>query len=419
MTRLNRFCLSQPLLLIHSLCFISLVPALKLLGLFSSRIRFQLRNRRLLTMQTIEVKAPCYLIFCSSAGEYEQAKPMMRRLSALGYNPVILFFSASGYLFAQKKGELAPFVLTPIDSIFTWTRLFKKINPRFSIIVRHEIWPAFVYTAAKSAPLYLINYARRKYNDRPGPLQDCLLQSFKHIFTVSREDLRYLPQPISLVAGDTKYDRVIERANEGAASPKALLAPYLVNKKALIIGSAWPEDVECVLGAVPLLAAKHREALALVIVPHDLSGENLRHMEGMITAKKFNIHRVSQNQPPQVLGTHDVLLVDVMGHLAELYREANFCFVGGAMHHRVHNALEPAVYNLAIAFGPHYQTQKEAVSMADEGLATVCKDPEDVAAWVSGLLAGHTTAATRAFVESKAGASDTIARMIAKDLGHE
>src|SRR6185369_16281303 len=47
-------------------------------------------------------KKHCVLFFCSSAGEYEQAKPLAHLLAADSHNYVhIIFFSSSGFSFAK------------------------------------------------------------------------------------------------------------------------------------------------------------------------------------------------------------------------------------------------------------------------------------------------------------------------------
>ena len=75
------------------------------------------------------------------------------------------------------------------------------------------------------------------------------------------------------------------------------------------------------------------------------------------------------------------MVVDSIGLLAQLYQCCSVAFVGGALHHRVHNVLEPTCYGLPIAFGPKYQTSKEAIELVNENLATVVSNNSELDVW--------------------------------------
>ena len=63
----------------------------------------------------------------------------------------------------------------------------------------------------------------------------------------------------------------------------------------------------------------------------------------------------------------DVVVLDTIGELAQLYQVATAVFVGGSLvDHGGHNILEPAVFGKPIVFGPHMQNFKE---IADTFLA--------------------------------------------------
>src|SRR5262245_62626431 len=56
----------------------------------------------------------------------------------------------------------------------------------------------------------------------------------------------------------------------------------------------------------------------------------------------------------------DVIVLDTIGELAQLYQLATAVFVGGSLaDHGGHNILEPAVFGKPIMFGPHMQNFKE------------------------------------------------------------
>ena len=103
-----------------------------------------------------------------------------------------------------------------------------------------------------------------------------------------------------------------------------------------------------------------------------------------------------------------MLIVDKMGILAELYGSADAAYVGGALHHQVHNVLEPASYGLPLAFGPRYHNQREAQSLVEKGLAKVISDPDGLRDWLRGLSDQCADSKTLAAVTSLTGAAERI-----------
>src|SRR6185369_14302478 len=56
----------------------------------------------------------------------------------------------------------------------------------------------------------------------------------------------------------------------------------------------------------------------------------------------------------------DVIVLDSIGELAQIYQLATVVFVGGSLvDHGGHNILEPAIFGKPILFGPHMQNFKE------------------------------------------------------------
>ena len=108
--------------------------------------------------------------------------------------------------------------------------------------------------------------------------------------------------------------------------------------------------------------------------------------------------------------------MDVIGKLSELYGASHLCWVGGAMHYKIHNVLEPAIYGLNIAHGPLYLDQKEAVLLVQNGLSTVCNCQEDVDKWWSSHLDPKPNQATKDLMFSLSFTSQKIINQVTKEL---
>jgi 3-deoxy-D-manno-octulosonic-acid transferase len=81
--------------------------------------------------------------------------------------------------------------------------------------------------------------------------------------------------------------------------------------------------------------------------------ERLARDAGFVTARRSEL-------PIDAEPRADVVVLDSLGELAQLYQVATVVFVGGSLaDHGGHNILEPAVFGKPIVFGPHMQNFAE------------------------------------------------------------
>lgn len=367
----------------------------------------------------------CFLFVCSSAGEYEQAKPLMKRLQTRGDTAVfILFFSPSGIKFAQSQKETIPFALVASDRPSYWRKLGVELRPDACIFVRYELWPGMVHSLKNVAPLFLIDgveapHLRKKRMARV--LRASLLRPMKKIFLVGSSDEDFFKEVLNLpseklsLTGDSKYDRVLERMDERQEALSRLqlsLKNFLSGRRIIVLGSAWPRDLQEFM----MIYRQLRELdpkIAIIVAPHDLSAENIATMQKMLEGVR--VCRVSADGYDRACASDEILLVDVLGDLPELYGCAHLAWVGGALHYRVHNVLEPACRGLYLCFGPMFETSQEAKVLVGLGLARVIHNGHEFYRWYKNL--SWTTqpphqAMWQAVVEQK-GASDRIMHEIA------
>ncbi len=109
----------------------------------------------------------------------------------------------------------------------------------------------------------------------------------------------------------------------------------------------------------------------------------------------------------------EVVVLDTIGELAQLYQIATAVFVGGSLvDSGGHNILEPAVFGKPIVFGPYMQNFKEiADAFAAHGAAVQVASPRALEDALLALLTDPVRraklgAAARALVESNRGAKD-------------
>jgi 3-deoxy-D-manno-octulosonic-acid transferase len=414
------------------------VAVARLWAFFRPPLAEHLRDRQLdlRHMHTFEGLAPHatkrVLIFCSSAGEYEQAVPLMEKLEKhVDTVVLIVFFSPSGVKFFKARGDTRHYLLAPRDTLWQWRLVFSAFKPTVTVVVRHELWPAFLTVArAHCTSLVLINVSRSR--EQPPHLlvrvaKRWLYGFFDQIFCVSAEDARFFQQWYRLpatrvrISGDSKYDRVLlKSAREQAMVEEfrhlfARLAPAVPR---LIVGSGWPADIELVLEGLALVRQKRGSGLCCIIALHEPDAAHLAEVEARCRHYGFISRRFSSLQEhlsagaasPAPLGQDEIVLLDSLGKLSALYGCCQLAWVGGAMHFKVHNVLEPSSYGLALAHGPLYKNSAEAVALVDAGLSTVLQEAHAFARWCEEAGAGRLPegAAVKNFLEMHRGAVDQL-----------
>ena len=400
------------------------MPVLRLTSRFSRTIDENLQTRQPLSQLSRTIGSArasadgCVVFFCSSAGEYEQAKPIIDQLQTSKVESKlyihIFFFSKSGYDYAMARGETIPFTLAPIDSLWNWGWLFSALQPQATIVVRHELWPAFLETARKWGALILVNASystaantRSKLSRRMSRRlsQQALLSYFDTIFTVDRQSARDLHEDLNIkehqliVAGETKFDRVMTRAlNTKGKSQLIIELSNLLqksqNQKCLILGSTYLEDLELTLRS--LRRNNLRERIKLIIAPHNTDRQTISQIEDRVISEGYlpllashiNLESSHQADLPTQSRYHQdtvVFIIDSIGYLAEIYSLGDAAWVGGGLTNKVHNTLEPACHGLRLASGPKISNSFEAKLLKEKGLLAICRDPKEQAAWLNSV----------------------------------
>jgi 3-deoxy-D-manno-octulosonic-acid transferase len=123
---------------------------------------------------------------------------------------------------------------------------------------------------------------------------------------------------------------------------------------------------------------------------------------------------------------HDVIILDTIGELAQLFQVATVVFVGGSLVDAGgHNILEPAVFGKPIVFGPHMHNFAEiARTFLDNGAAIQVRSARELETVLLELLGDPVRraslgAAARALVEANRGARAKSLAVIAELLPPE
>jgi 3-deoxy-D-manno-octulosonic-acid transferase len=337
-------------------------------SLFNTKAKKWVKGRHLIferLEKTIPTGEKIIWIHCASLGEFEQGKPIIEKLKepGTGYKILLTFFSPSGYE-SQKDYKGADWIFyLPMDGPRNAKRFLEIVHPSLVIFVKYEFW--FYYLKKikyRNIPLLLVSALFRKdmsFFTWYGSLQRKMLSRFDHLF-VQNDTSKKLIDEIGLadicsVSGDTRFDRVIEIAEQWKPIPA--IEQFIGNSKAIVAGSTWREDEGLLQQSVEFLAFNN---IKLIIAPHEINQTHIADLLHQFPKAVLYSSLSGQSQ----FDDNNILIIDNIGLLSSIYRYAYCSYVGGGLSSMgVHNVLEPAVYNKPVFFGPYYTKYSEAVGL--------------------------------------------------------
>ena len=359
---------------------------------------------------------------CASLGEFEQGRPVLEAIRSWDPTLKILltFFSPSGYELG-KKYEGVDFVFyLPWDTSRNAQSFVESIQPALVIFVKYEFWHH--YTSAlhqRNIPLISISSIFRSdqiFFKAYGSFFRNILKNFKHFFVQNQQSVELL-QSIGITAvsknGDTRFDRVHEITQSAESIPIA--QQFKNEKKLMVVGSAWPEDMNVL---IPFMNEK-KGNLKFIVAPHEISDDFMSSIE-----KEFlgNVVRYSTADETSVKAA-DVLLIDNIGLLSRLYQYGDTAYVGGAFGQGLHNILEAASCGIPIFFGNKgNERYQEAIDLIEKGGAFEVADSTMLESSFARLMANPDTFrqacdTTRQYVLNNLGATERILTYFKETLG--
>ncbi len=362
----------------------------------------------------------------TSVGEYEQARPLLAALRERrpDLRLVVTHFSPSGRHFAERRPCADVHEYLPLDRPAAMAALVARWRPRLLVFVKFDCWPNQVLEADRAGvPIVLMAGSLRpgsaRLNPLARPLYRDLFDRFAHVGVCTEDDRRRFVDGLGVrcpvtVTGDTRAEQVILRWEAARGGPVALALQGL-GGRLLVLGSTWPPDEQLWLPVLPALRTALPD-VRVVLTPHEPTAARLEQLERRLAAAGLGTTRLSALVDGADAGrtgavpAADVVLVDSVGQLAEIYRAGHLAYVGGSFTTGVHNTMEPAVAGLPVLFGPVIDNAEEAGELVRRGAAQVVRRPPEALEAARRLLgdeAARTAAAgaARAVVLAQRGAT--------------
>lgn len=375
-----------------------------------------------------ETARPLLWMHAPSVGEGLQARPVLDLLSARrpDVQRAYTYFSPSARAFAATL-DVDVAGMLPFDARRDMQRLVRALAPSALVFSKLDVWPTLAREAARAGtPLGLISATLAATSSRRSGIAGALLRDayarLDRVGAISGDDADRLialgvPRTRISVTGDTRYDQVWERARQvDRASP--LLAALASDRPTLVAGSTWPSDERVLLPAWDALL-RRLPSSRLVVAPHEPSTGHVEQIERWAAASGHSLARLGS----PLVGDPDVVLVDRLGVLGDLYALADIAFVGGAFHGAgLHSVLEPAAFGVPVLFGPRYLASRDAQRLLDSDAAVSISDARALETqlheWLTSDMARRAAgAAARAQVHAGLGAAERSLRLVLDLLG--
>ena len=363
-------------------------------------------------------------IHATSLGEFEQVKPLIEKIKAdiafSEYKVVVTFFSPSGYEYS-KNYELADFKFyLPIDTKINAADFIELINPSIAIFVKYDFWFNYLELLQKKQIPHLFfgcNFRENQiYFKAVNKWQVDILQKINRLFTLNKQSFDVLKNnnfSNMEICGDTRFDKVIQNANR--CQPIALIEQFKQNKVLLILGSSWERE-EDVLVEYLEKNKEWNKQLKIIIAPHNIYGNHISEITEKLPVKALKFSEANENN----IEDFDILIIDNIGMLSNLYQYGNISFIGGGFTNRLHNILEAATFENALIYGNNHAKFPEGKKLTEANGAFAINDANEFAKHLNRFIENNGVLETtqrnaKAFIENNKGATDIVFKGM-KDL---
>ncbi len=374
-------------------------------------------------------------IHAVSVGEVLTARALLPALRER-YPKLRLFLSTTtmtGQQIARNNLQYVDEVFYfPFDLGFIVSRTLTLVRPRLFIMMETEIWPNQLRACDRAGVKTMLVNGRISARSYPRyrlarPFFRRVLAHVDRFCMQSDESARRVvdigaDRDRVTVTGSLKFDSLeIPGTSPADRGSNRVLRYFRISpdRPVVIAASTLKGEEEAVLDAFQRIRATMTSAL-LIIAPR--KPQRFDDVERLARRAGWNVARRSElrvDAEPR----HDVVVLDTIGELAQLYQVATAVFVGGSLVDTGgHNILEPAVFGKPIIFGPYMQNFAEiAQTFLENGAAIQVRTARELEPALLELLGdpvrrARLGAAARALVEANRGARTKTLAAIAQLL---
>ncbi len=311
-------------------------------------------------------KNPPVWIHAVSVGEVTAAIPLATEIGRLFPQiPIILSTgTATGYFTAQQYASVIKHIIFfPFDYPVIVRRFVARIRARMFIVFETELWPNILRELKRHDIPVMMASGRisprsfRRYRVFRFFFQKVLAHVDCFGMQTSSDAERVIalgadPRRV-FVTGNIKFDLPIREGSDNERQNLFASLNLKPENRLLIAGSTHRGEEEIILDVFQELQRTLPDLVLLIAPRHPArfrEVEDLIRSRGMRFCRKTSISSVASARPVEVI------LLDTIGELAQLYSIGTVIFIGGSLVPvGGHNILEPALHKKPVLFGPHME----------------------------------------------------------------
>lgn len=319
-----------------------------------------------------------YLVHCASMGEVISVMPlltqMLERHSELSI--VITTNTLTGKQQTLKMIEQAGLsnrvfhTYLPVDLPWLVKRLLKQVQADKLVIMEVELWPNLIL-AAKSLNLAVAIINGRmtdssfKGYQRFSWLAQPMLLALDQVFVRNSKDRENyaklgVKEPTLQLAGNIKFDIALPNANLSHFWREKL---NIQDRLIIVAGSTHDTEETSLFQCYQALVDTNPNLLLIIAPRHP-------HRFSVVTelVEQSGLTFINSSQNTAANAQTQVIVLDQMGVLSEVYAAADVVFIGGSMAKRGgHNPIEAAAFAKPVLMGEHIYNNPEIINTIAEG----------------------------------------------------
>ncbi len=332
-------------------------------------------------------------IQAASVGEVKVADQLIKEIkseSEQNYFFVLTVMTPTGRSLAIKDLSgidiisYLPFDFYPFIKFF-----IKRLQPDLLLLIETELWPTLISEAsANGIKIGLVNgrvsdksypnYKRLKFFFKP------LLRLIDMFYMQSSTDSKRI---VELGANSDNVENMVNLKYAGALnSDNSPVREYsFSDKKIFVAGSSHPPEEKELIEIYKNLDKSIKPLL--ILAPRHI--ERRPEIEDLLKRNSLNYQLWSElNEKPDLPAEIEIILVDTIGDLTEIYSYADLAFIGGTIADvGGHNFLEPLSYKVPVLVGPRQSNIKSLLKDFEDGKGIhYFKDNKELAAKINRLL---------------------------------
>lgn len=341
------------------------------------------------------------LIHCVSVGEVVAASKLIQSMLEKEPNLSITITTTTptgSDRVRQIFGDSVHHFYLPYDLHRSMFMMLRKVKPTKVLITEVELWPNMIHACWRmDIPVIVINGRMTERSCRRYmKLRVLFCPMLKKVHLICAQGTRDFDNYLQLGldreklrnTGNIKFDLKRGKNEQEIATLRHRYNPD--QRRLFVAGSTHDPEEKLLIAAFTRLQDKHPKSRLLLVPRHPQRFEKIWKM---LEALRVNVSRSSVG----VSESDDIVLIDEMGILSDLYGIADAAFIGGSISDRGgHNALEASAYGVPVFMGPNtYNNPEICQRLADVGALQTVQDDVSIEAGFISVLDAPDEAAHR------------------------